>query len=101
MTPLLFVTALSLLAAADAGQTTSQPAPTAQASHQADKSGNDDPDRLICHNQAITGSRFTKRICMKRSDWSEQERRTEEQTRTFGSSAALNAGMATPPAGPY
>ena len=97
MTPLLFATALSLLAAADASQATSQTAAAQPAAHQSQKPDADDTDRVICHNQPITGSRFVKRICMKKSEWSEQERRSEETTRSFGANASLSAGMAAPP----
>jgi hypothetical protein len=94
MTPLILATVFSLLAA-DAGPAAG-PAPVA-AAPAADQhtSSADDPDKVICHNEAITGSRFIKRICMKRSDWAEQERRTKEFERKLGESAGFNAAAAT------
>jgi hypothetical protein len=91
MTPLIFATAMSLLAL-DAGPAS---APAAAAPAASATSNADDPDRVICKNQPVTGSRFIKRICMKRSDWDEQVRRTEEGRRKLGESAGFNAAAAT------
>lgn len=95
MAPLIFTVALSLLAA-DAGQTAPQGAAATQvASTASSKSTESDDDRVICKNQAITGSRFVKRLCMKKSEWSEMERRTEEFSRRLGENAGRNAANAT------
>jgi hypothetical protein len=93
MTPFILATALSILAADAGPATTAAATPAAEAT--APKSAGDDMDRVICKNQPITGSRFVKRICMKKSEWSDTERRTEEQTRRFGERAATGAAMAT------
>ena len=35
----------------------------------------DDPDQILCKVQAVTGSRFTKHVCMTKSEWKRQQRR--------------------------
>ena len=35
----------------------------------------DDQDQILCKVQAITGSRFTKHLCMTKSEWKRQQRR--------------------------
>jgi hypothetical protein len=91
---LILATAMSMLVT-DAGPVTSELAAASPAvSSGAKASGDDDPDRVICKNQPVTGSRFIKRICMRRADWDEQVRRADEAKRKFGESAAYNEAAA-------
>ncbi len=98
MTPLILATALSLLAAdagpaTDSGQTAATAPPAATSASQ--KSDADDPDKVICKREVVTGSRFSKRVCMTRGEWGEQARRTEDMARRLGENAGLNAAAAT------
>jgi hypothetical protein len=101
MTPLIVASVLSMLAL-DAGQATSKPpapTPTPTAVTVAQQSDADDPNKMICHNEPITGSRFVKRVCMTRADWGELERRTEQLTRTFNEGAGRNNAASSNGAG--
>ena len=35
----------------------------------------EDPDQEVCKLQAVTGSRFIRRVCMSRMEWTQQQRR--------------------------
>ena len=35
----------------------------------------DDPDQILCKVQAVTGSRFIRRVCTTKSEWKQQQRR--------------------------
>jgi hypothetical protein len=92
MTPVIVGAALALLAL-DAAPATSPPTATTPAA--ADKAGADpanDPDKVICKKEAITGSRFEKRICMTRAEWGEQERRTQEFERHLNETQTAHSG---------
>jgi hypothetical protein len=91
MTPLIFAMSLLVTDAGPAEATAPLP-PHAKGEKNPDI---DDPDRVICKNQAITGSRFIKRICMTRADWNEQTRKTQEAERKLGESAGFSAASAT------
>lgn len=41
----------------------------------------DDPDRVICRNEPVTGSRFNKRICLTKAQMDERDRETEQYER--------------------
>lgn len=93
MTPLIIGTALALLALdsapADAPPTEVKSAVVAgQKSDDALK----DLDKVICRNQPITGSRFTKRICMTKLQWGEQQRQTEIMERRINQTATPTGG---------
>ena len=73
--------ALSLIAAADASQVSaSAPAGTASTSAAQPAGNNDarnDPQKIVCRSEAVTGSRFTKRVCQTRAAWEEETRQAE------------------------
>ncbi len=103
MSPLIVATALSLLAldAAPAMSQTATVAPArADASPKTDSA--DDPAKVICKRQPITGSRFERRVCLTRADWVELERRRLEVTGAFerqlGESTGLGPGGNSIPA---
>jgi hypothetical protein len=47
---------------------------------------------VICKKEEITGSRFTKRVCMTRSAWDDQQRRTEDFERRLGETPTAHSG---------
>ena len=96
MTPLIIATALGLLAL-DAGPAASPPTPVAPVRVNAPPKSDalEDADKVICKNQPLTGSRFSKRVCMTRADWGEQQRHVEELERRLnqGPTAMGGGGM--------
>ena len=95
MTPLIITAALSLLALDNTPATNPPPttvAPATVTTPAKSTNPNDDPDKVICKNQPMTGSRFEKRLCMTRADWGEQERRLQEFERHLGESPATHSG---------
>ncbi len=70
MKPLVLATALAVLAlGAPAAAQTLTPAPVKTPAEL------NDPNKTVCKEQPIEGTRFMKRICMTRSAWAELERR--------------------------
>ncbi len=47
---------------------------------------------MICRKEEITGSRFAKRVCMTKSQWDEQTRKTEEFERRLNETTQSHAG---------
>jgi hypothetical protein len=98
MVPVIVGAALALLAldAAPAGTgappTTVRPAVVTAAPKEDPVA---DADKVTCRKEAITGSRFTKRICMTKAQWDEQERQTEDFERRLGEhpNAPMNGGL--------
>jgi|WetSurMetagenome_2_1015567.scaffolds.fasta_scaffold100975_2 hypothetical protein len=82
MTPFVVGAALALLsldaAPATAPASARTPAASDAKTDAAKTKPADDMDKVICHKEEITGSRFEKRICMTKAEWGEQARRTEE-----------------------
>ena len=68
MKPLFLVTALLLLAGA-ASAATPTPAPAAVQAKPVD------PDKPVCKEQRIEGTRFMKRVCLPRAAWVDLERK--------------------------
>jgi hypothetical protein len=92
MTPLILAAALSL-AALDATPANAPPTPVAPAVVSAPKADDSsDLDKVICKKEEITGSRFTKRVCMTRSAWDDQQRRTEDFERRLGETPTAHSG---------
>ena len=81
MKPLILVTAL-LLAAPAMAET---PAPAAVKADASAKPA--DPDKPVCKEQRIEGTRFLKRVCMTRAAWTDLEQKQ---------GPGLPAGFATP-----
>ncbi len=71
--------ALALLAL-DSAPAASEPTTVKPAVVQGSQSSADaqsDPDRVICKREAITGSRFEKRVCMTKADWDDRAKQVE------------------------
>ena len=61
-------------------------------------------DKVICRNEPITGSRFIKRVCLKKFQWDQRDRDTEQyQQGIMDRSGTVGArgGMGAGPAGPF
>ncbi len=91
MTPLIMLASLALVVmdATPATSTTSADAPKPAAVAAAKTGDVADLDRVVCKKEAITGSRFEKRICMTKAEWGEQERKTEEFERGLNHKADI------------
>ncbi len=83
MTPLIMFASLALVAM-DATPATSTSTSQPDAGKPSATASANPQDRVICKREAITGSRFEKRICMTKAEWGEEERRTEEFERRLG-----------------
>ena len=93
MTPVIVSAALAFLAL-DSGPAVSQSTAAKPATAEAAKTagGVDDPDRVICRNEALTGSRFTKRVCMTKSQWDEKQHQVEILERRLNQTATPTGG---------
>ena len=92
MTPLIIGTALAILAldSAPAAAPPTEVKPAVVAGQKADDAN--DPDRVVCRNQPLTGSRFTKRVCMTKAQWGEQQRQTEILERRLNQTTTPTGG---------
>ena len=93
MTPLIIGAALALLAL-DSAPATAPPTEVKPAIVSGQKSDNttNDLDKVVCKNQPLTGSRFSKRVCMTKLQWGEQERQTEILERRLNQTATPTGG---------
>jgi hypothetical protein len=93
MTPLVIATALSLLAL-DAGAANAPSTPVSPATVKAPPSvaPANDPDKVVCHKEQLTGSRFYKRVCMTQAQWDDQEKNTETFERRINQSPTAMGG---------
>ncbi|MGA9333505.1 MAG: hypothetical protein WBV39_04440 [Rudaea sp.] len=76
--------ACGLLLAFSAAATTQQSAATQQAAGSqkaAKQTAKLDPDGIVCRNQQVTGSRFSKRICHTREEWAMMESDAKDMKR--------------------
>jgi hypothetical protein len=80
MTPLVLAAALTMMAANDASHAVAAPpTPAASAAPPAPAANpKDDPDKVVCREEQVTGSRFTRRVCMTKSDWDDREKQSHE-----------------------
>ena len=93
MTPVIVGAALALLAL-DSAPAASPATTVRPATIEAPKmvGGVVDPDRMVCRKEALTGSRFTKRVCMTNSQWQDQEKQTEVLERRLNQTATPQGG---------
>ena len=93
MTPLIIGAALALLAldSAPATAPATEVKPAVVTGQKADDA-NADLDKVVCKTQPLTGSRFTKRVCMTKMQWGEQERQTEILERRLNQTATPTGG---------
>jgi hypothetical protein len=93
MTPVILAAALAVLAAdsapAASDSTTVKPATVGAAKT---VGGVEDPDRVICKNEELTGSRFTKRVCMTKAQWDDKQRQVEIFERRINQTATPTGG---------
>jgi hypothetical protein len=79
--------ALGLAWAAQAGDPPSSSQTTTDAPHAAGGPKKDDPDRIICKSQQVTGSAIpSKRVCHTKREWddiSEQSREAMDRSRSL------------------
>ncbi len=92
MTPLIIGAALALLAldSAPAAAPPTDVKPAIVTGHKADDIS--DLDKVVCKSQELTGSRFTKRVCMTKAQWGEQQRQTEILERRLNQTATPTGG---------
>ena len=95
----MFLLALAMAAAVADAPASSQPAappPPAPAVSKPAVNAADDPDKVICRTEQVTGSHFDRRVCMTRAAWDRQSKETERLERMIQDRAAANGGS-TPP----
>ena len=56
----------------------------------------DDPNKVICRNEEVTGSRFLRRVCLTRAAWDKQSADAQRMERQLNEQAATNGGSAPP-----
>lgn len=82
------VMSLALSAAASAADPASAPKGAAAAPTAADTQKKDDPNRVICKAQEVTGSAIPRaKICRTKRDW---DQLTEESRQAMGNNHAYN-----------
>jgi hypothetical protein len=91
MTPLIIGTAIALLAL-ESAPATAPPTEVKPAVVTGKVDDNADADRIVCKNQPLTGSRFTKRVCMTKAQWGEQQRQVEVLERRLNQTATPTGG---------
>ena len=91
---LLVLVMAAALAAGDASASTTAPSPPPKASNNAL-----DPDKVICRQEADTGSRFEKRICHTRAQWDEMSAHAQEMQRQNSQRAGLGVTQSNPMGG--
>ena len=89
---LAFAAAVS--GAQDSGATT----PTASTATKVANS-RDNPDRVICKSEAVTGSHFVKRICMTKAEMDERDRQLEVFERERDHASGYTAPQTNPMGG--
>jgi hypothetical protein len=72
----------------------SPPSAPAPASHSAKPA--DDPDKMICRDEPITGSRFTRRVCMTKSQWDQLTAEAARMRRQTEETTGLGGGGSSP-----
>ncbi len=55
----------------------------------------DDRDRIVCRQEEVTGSKFTRRVCMTKGQWDEQSRDAERFERRMNEIQMGTGGGAT------
>ena len=90
--------ALRFLLLALAFAVAAQPAQVAQASEARAKPSREDPDRVICRRESVTGYlAMNKKICMTRKEWAERTRNAQEVGQRMQEGGTINScGSADP-----
>ncbi len=101
---LLAIALAAAVAGTDPAALPQPPSTPAAATQAANTGAARDGDKLICRNEPITGSRFIKRVCLKKFQWDQRDRDTEQyQQGIMDRSGTVGArgGMGAGPAGPF
>jgi hypothetical protein len=101
MTPLIFATALSILAPAVSGVSVHGHHVIKFDDTRMDIIGNGgDPDEVLCADRPIVGSRFIRHICYTRSQWIDlkglQQLHTRRMLRHLNEGSSVNGGLGDP-----
>ncbi len=97
MSPLVLVMAAAL-AAGDASTPAPSANPAPETAPQAARSMSD-PNRMVCKTEAVTGSRFEKRICRPKADWDDMTARAEEMQRVNNQRTGMGVTQSNPMGG--
>jgi hypothetical protein len=101
MTPLIFATALSILAPAVSGVSVHGHHAIKFDDTRMDIIGNGgDPNEVLCADRPIVGSRFIRHICYTRSQWAQlksvQQRATGQMISHLNEGSTLGGGLGDP-----
>jgi hypothetical protein len=82
------------MAAAVAGgdASTQQAPPPNQPAAASDKPA-PDPDKVVCHKEQVTGSRFYKKICLTQAEWDQQTAKAERFQQLNSQRAGMGGAM--------
>jgi hypothetical protein len=98
MTPLILAAAAALALASDASQAPTQPpSPTTTVATATTKAQQPDPNKVICKDEELTGSRFTQRVCKTRAQWTARQDAADNYKRTIEDRNGLQGA----PSGPF
>jgi hypothetical protein len=91
---LLQVVALAAaLGGAPAAQDSAPSAPAAATAAAAPaKAKDDDMDKIVCKSEPVTGSRFTKRVCMTKAERLRQQQAKEQYEHLRDNATGLTSG---------
>ncbi len=96
----MLLLALAMAAAVADAPATSQPPASpsggAAASSKPHVSAANDPDKIVCKTEEVTGSHFERRVCMTRADWDRQTLAAQKFEQQIHEAAASNGGSAPP-----
>ena len=96
MTPLILAVA-AMLAASDASQVPSVAQATTTATAGAASKPAPDPNKIVCKDEELTGSRFTRRVCKTRAQWEAKQDAADNYKREIEDRNGLNG----PQVGPF
>jgi len=51
----------------------------------------DDPNRVICKSEEVTGARFLRKVCMTRAQWTERQQQADRFMRETDSHSGISA----------
>jgi len=86
----MFASLIAIMAAA-AAATSDAPAASGQtaSSPPATQAAADDSQKVVCHYEEVTGSRFKKRVCHTKAQWQQLSEQAEKMQRDIAEHTAL------------
>ena len=78
--------AAALAAGSDGQSQTNQAESTPAVSTPAPRPA-DDPDKVVCRSEEVTGSRFKRRVCHTRSEWDQMTAKADDAMRQINERA--------------